>query len=218
MPLLDRTRTAERASTSAESVECLLERARSARDPEREDLLARVVEDRLPLARKLAARYRDRGEPLEDLVQVASMALVMTVRRYQPGRGRSFEAYATPTICGELRRYFREQGWSIRPPRSAQELRPQIVAATEALSQELRRAPTAADIAERLQVSVDAVRRTQLACRSYDLVSLDGPVWGGGDDGPALGDLMDGWDAGFEAAVERTSAGALLSLVSERER
>jgi RNA polymerase sigma-B factor len=201
-------------------VEDRLAEAQDASAAEREEILAEVIVDQLPLARSIAARYRDRGEALEDLVQVASMALVMAVKRYRPGQGVSFSAFAVPTITGELRRHFRDHGWSIRPPRRIQELRPRLRQAVEDLTQELHRPPSVAELAEHLDVPAEEILETQSATTSYHILSLDGPVHQSQtEDGSALlGDTVGGTDGGFEQAVERVSAAPLLASLSERDQ
>ncbi|HET8598912.1 MAG TPA: SigB/SigF/SigG family RNA polymerase sigma factor [Segeticoccus sp.] len=202
------------------TVEDRLAEAAEVTDAEREEILAEVIVDQLPLARSIAARYRDRGEPLEDLVQVASMALVMAVKRYRPGHGVSFSAFAVPTITGELRRHFRDHGWSIRPPRRVQELRPRLRQGIEDLTQELHRPPSVAELAEHLDVPAEEILETQSATTSYHNLSLDGPVrQSSGDDVSAsLSDTVGAPDDGFELVVERVSAAPLLASLSERDQ
>src|SRR5947208_17116435 len=123
-------------------------------DPSARD---RLVELHLPLVEYLARRFRGRGEPLEDLIQVASLGLLKAIDRFDSDRGVEFSTYATPTIVGELKRYFRDKGWAIRVPRRLQELRLSLTAATAELTQELGRAPTVAELSDRLGLSPDLV-------------------------------------------------------------
>lgn len=200
-----------------ESVEDRLAAAQEASPAEREEILSEVIVSQLPLARSIAARYRDRGESLDDLVQVASMALVMATQRYRPGQGVSFSAFAVPTITGELRRYFRDHGWAIRPPRRIQELRPRLRAATEELTQERHRPPSAAELAEHLDVPVDDVLETQAATGSYHHLSLDTPTHA--DEGAApLADSVGAADERLDRVLERVSVRPLLSAISSRDR
>lgn len=198
-------------------VEELLAEAFEADPATREEILSGVIVSQLPLARSIAARYRDRGEQLEDLVQVASMALVMAVQRYRVGQGVSFAAYAVPTITGELRRYFRDHGWAIRPPRRIQELRPRVRTAAQELAQELHRAPTADEVAELLDVSAEDVRETQMATAEYHSLSLDLPGRDD-DDATSLADRIGGPDPRIDSLVDLISVRPLLTCLSSRDR
>lgn len=171
----------------------------------------------LGLARSVARRYRDRGEPIEDLVQVANLALVMAVRRYRPGRGVSFVAFAVPTITGELRRYFRDRGWDIRPPRRIQELRSQVQAAMHDLAQELGRTPSTPELAERLNVDQGTIRETLAATQAYRSLSLDAPS-ADGSGRATLGDVVGAPDEVLEQVVEREAVRPLLARLGERDR
>jgi len=126
-------------------------------DPEYRRVRDELVTMNLPLVEYLARRFRDRGEPLDDLVQVGTVGLINAVDRFDPTRGVELSTFATPTIVGEIKRHFRDRGWAIRVPRRLQELRITIGRATADLSQELGRSPTVAEIAERLDVSQDEV-------------------------------------------------------------
>src|SRR4051812_25207812 len=132
----------------------------------------------MPLARSLAARYRDRGEPLDDLIQVAYLGLVKAARQYRPGAGQNFPAYAVPTMNGELRRYFRDHGWDVRPPRRLQELRARARRTEEELRQDLGREPRPAELAERLEISDQELRELRVAAEGYCAYSLDAPPLG----------------------------------------
>jgi RNA polymerase sigma-B factor len=135
-----------------------------------------LVQAHLPLARALAARYRNRGEAQEDLVQVAYLGLVVAARRYREGTGAGFAAYAIPTITGELRRHFRDKGWAVRPPRRLQDIQASVRAAEEALAQQLAREPTAAEIGDYLGVETTELIEARVAAASYTTRSLDVPV------------------------------------------
>ena len=149
--------------------DALLRRYATTRDPQlKEELVHRF----LPLARSLALRYRGTPEQLEDLIQVASLGLVKALDGFDLERGQSFNAYATPTILGELRRHFRDRVWELRLPRRLQERTMEVRDAAEALSEEQHRTPTISQIAERLELSeeevleafqADSARRTALA-------------------------------------------------------
>lgn len=152
-----------------------------------------LVTDHLSLARSLASRYRDRGEPLDDLVQVAYLGLVKAARNYVPGQGPGFTAYAVPTITGELRRHFRDHGWDVRPPRRLQELRARARAAEADLQNELGRPPTAAELAGRLEVDVSELAELRVASEGYDALSLDAPAPGAAAGEWSADEAPGGW-------------------------
>jgi RNA polymerase sigma-B factor len=204
------------AGDERDSVEQLLARAHQARGPERERLTERATVSQLGLARSMAMRYRDRGEPLEDLVQVANLALVMAVRRYQPDQGVPFAAFAVPTITGELRRHFRDHGWNVRPPRRLQELRARVQTTAHDLSQELGRAPTSDQLAQRLGVDVDELREAAQAAEGYRSLSLDAPA--STADGAQVVDWLGTDDDRFERAVDALAVRPLLARLDARMR
>lgn len=142
----------------------------------REALEAEAIELNLPLARYLASKYQNRGIASEDLRQVAYLGLMKAVRGFTPGRETGFAAYAIPTIRGELRRHFRDTGWTIRPPRRIQELRASVRAAQAELTQTLSRTPTAAEIAAALEVEVEDVLEASSVDSCFTPNSLDAPV------------------------------------------
>ena len=145
-------------------------------------LREQLVTAHLGLAEYLARRFANRGEPLDDLVQVASVGLLKAVDRFDPERGLEFSTYATPTIVGELKRHFRDKGWAVRVPRRVQELHLRLGKVVSNLSQDLGRSPTIAEIAERAQASEEEVLEAMEAGRAYRFASLDAPGGGGGDD------------------------------------
>jgi RNA polymerase sigma-B factor len=142
------------------------------------DVAARdeLVERYLPLVRKLAKRYSYTSEPIEDLCQVGAMALLNAVERYRPGRGASFQAYAIPTIVGELRRHFRDTGWALHIPRSLQERARQVGLALGPLQARLGRSPTIAEIAESMGLSREDVIEALEVRMAYDAKSLEAPA------------------------------------------
>jgi RNA polymerase sigma-B factor len=198
------------------TVEQLLARAHQALGAERDSLLEQATVSQLGLARSMALRYRDRGEPLEDLVQVANLALVMAVRRYRPEQGVPFAAFAVPTITGELRRHFRDRGWNVRPPRRLQELRARMQNATHDLSQELGHTPTAEQLAERLGVDADEVREAEKAAEGYHSLSLDAPT--SAAEGPQLADWLGADDEQYAHTVDALAVRPLLARLDERLR
>jgi RNA polymerase sigma-B factor len=184
--------------------------------PSRAGLRDRVIEAWIPLAGHLARRYAGRGEPNDDLHQVAVLGLIKAVDRFDAGRGIDFAAFAIPTIVGELKRHFRDRTWSIRVPRRLQELRLLITAANNTLTHTLGRSPTVADIATHLKISEEEVLEGLEGARAYNSTSLDTPV---GDEGSfTLADTIGGEDTGFELAELRASLGPALAALDEREQ
>jgi RNA polymerase sigma-B factor len=191
----------------------LVELARMApADPRRPALRDRVVEAHLPLVRHLARRYADRGEPLDDLVQVGTIGLLKAVDRYEPDRGVPFAAFAVPTVLGEIRRHFRDRGWAVRVPRRLQELSRTLADARTELTQELGRAPTVGELAERAQVDEDAVLEGMESAGAYTTVPLD----------PAEPDAPLQWlatdDEGLRGVEDREALRPLLARLPARER
>jgi RNA polymerase sigma-B factor len=173
----------------------------------------------LPLVQFLARRFRDRGEPLEDLVQVGTIGLIKAVDRFDPERGVEFSTYATPTIVGEIKRHFRDKGWAIRVPRRLQELRMSLGQATAELSQRSGRAPTVAELATHLDISEDDVIEGLEGAQAYATTSLDAQVAGDEGDGSAtLADRLGTEDLDLEAVEHRESLRPLLAALPSRER
>ncbi len=171
----------------------------------------------MPLARQLASRYRHAGEPLEDLVQVGTIGLIKSVDRFDLERGVEFSTYATPTIIGEIKRYFRDKGWAIRVPRRLQELRMQIGASTAELTQTLGRSPTPREIAEAIGCSVEEIVEGLESSNAYSTLSLDAGE--GNDEGP--GSMLDSIgvdDVNLEHVEVRESLRPLLDQLDPREK
>ncbi|MFQ6171610.1 sigma-70 family RNA polymerase sigma factor [Oryzobacter sp. R7] len=167
------------------------------------------------VADSIAHRYRDRGVDVDDLEQVARAALVSACSRYDPEVGSGFLAFAVPSIAGELKRYFRDHTWSVRPPRRLQELRLEAGAVQEQLCQELGREPTADELAEALDVTTDQVHELRASSAAYRCSSLDHPATGGGtlgDHVPAEGDHSARVD------THLALAGALADLTERENR
>jgi len=179
----------------------------------------RLVESHLGLAEYLARRFDRRGEPLDDLVQVASLALIKAVDRFDPERGLEFSTFAVPTIVGELKRHFRDKSWAIRVPRRLQELHLRLGAAVGELTHELGRSPTIQEIADRLGAGTEDVLEAMEAGRAYRSTSLDAPV-GSDDGGPAmpLTAKLGEQDANLGMVDERSQLQSLLAGLPERER
>jgi RNA polymerase sigma-B factor len=169
------------------------------------DLAAReeLCERFLPLARDLAMRYTYTDEPLDDLVQVASLGLIKAIDRFEPGRGTKFTSYAAPTILGELKRHFRDKGWSLHVPRDLQERTLAVSRATEELSKELGRSPKVREVANHLDCSVEQVLEAQEASASYEAASLDAPATRDDGEAAALVDLLGNDDSSFELVEDR---------------
>ena len=208
------TEIAELEVSPSDPVEDLLLRMRQCADPvRRAQLEEAAVLASLRLAESVARRYLGRGLELEDLLQVARLALVKAVRRYQPGAGTSFAAYAVPTIAGEVKRHFRDCGWAVRPPRRLQEFKSRLAAQEERLLQELHREPTLTDLADALRVSRAAVTEAQLSAAAYNACSLDSPTTG--QDRPEIaGSAPDE----FAALEMREALRAALATLSPRDR
>ncbi|KHO23371.1 RNA polymerase sigma factor SigF [Mycolicibacterium setense] len=177
----------------------------------------RIVERCLPLADHIARRFDGRGEPREDLVQVARVGLVNAINRFDVETGSDFVSFAVPTIMGEVRRHFRDNSWSVKVPRRLKELHLRLGAATAELSQRLGRAPTASELAEELDMDREEVIEGLVAGRSYNTLSIDSG--GGGDeDAPAIVDTLGDLDDGLDQIENRETLRPLLAQLPERER
>jgi RNA polymerase sigma-B factor len=176
-----------------------------------------LIERYLPLAESLARRYQHSGQALDDLTQVASIGLVKAVDRFDPGRGVNFESYAIPTILGELKRYHRDQGWSVRMPRRLQELTLQIKDSIPALSQELGRSPTIAEIANHAQLSEEEVLEAMDAQDAYASISLDAPM-DEGSESSTLGDRLTVENEDYELAEQWAEFEPHLRSLPDREQ
>jgi RNA polymerase sigma-B factor len=195
----------------------LFARARAGDTWAREQLAERY----LPLARRLARRYQRSEEPLEDLVQVASLGLLKAIDRFDTGRDVAFSSFAVPTILGELKRHFRDRTWSVRVPRDLQELALRVDRTVAELSLGKHRAPTVAELAEALDVDEEQVLEALRAAGAYHAGSLDAPRPGrAGVDasGESLADSLGEEEDGFKRAEERATLAPLLAHVSSRER
>ena len=183
------------------------------------DLEARqqLIEQYLPLVRSLARRYANRGEQLEDLVQVGSIGLIKAIDRFDVDRGVELTTYATPNILGEIKRHFRDKGWSIRVPRGLQELNVRLSHLLERLTVELERSPTIPELAEAAGVTEEEVLEALESGQAYTTVSLSAP--GSGEEGEldpleALGEL----DPEYEISESRAVLAPGLDALDERER
>lgn len=195
-------------------VEFLDEGASQASRDAARDALVRL---HLPLVEHCARRFRNRGEPFEDLVQVGTIGLIKSVDRFDTERGVEFSTYATPTIIGEIKRYFRDKGWAIRVPRRLQELRMQIGTATAELTQDLGRSPTASELAAHIGCTVEEIVEGIESSNAYSTLSLD--ATDDSDDGAAsMLDALGEVDAGMEHVEIRESIKPLLDQLDAREK
>lgn len=185
--------------------------------PERHEVRDELVELHLPLVEYLARRFRNRGETLDDLIQVATIGLIKSIDRFDVHRGVEFSTYATPTIVGEIKRHFRDKGWAIRVPRRLQELKLSLTKATGELSQHLGRAPTVSELAEHLKMSEEEVLEGLESANAYSTVSLDAPD-SGDEDAPAVADSLGEPDAALEGVEYRESLKPLLDQLPGREK
>ena len=183
---------------------------------EKDNLRENLAQRCLPLAGRLASRYRGRGEPLEDLVQVARLGLLKAIDRYDPERG-SFTAYAVITISGEIKRHFRDRTWGVHVPRRVQDLSLEASHAAMVLTNELSRSPTVTEIAERLAVSEEAVLEALESSAGYSPASLNAPVRGGAGTGE-FGDMLGSADVDLESVDDKITVAGLLLRLPARER
>ena len=193
----------------------LFDRVSQATSEERRALEDDIVELNMAVASDCARRYRGRGVATDDLEQVAYLGLVKAVQGFDPDRGHDFLSFAVPTIRGELRRHFRDHGWSLRPPRSIQELQTRILAAEGELIQELGRSPRPSDLARHLEVDLEHVLDALAANGCFAPASLDAPVPEGET---ALGERLGDLDPAFETAEARVTLSAVLRGLTPRER
>lgn len=190
-----------------------VELSAAVRTTAREDL----VHLHLPLVQHCARRFRNRGEPHDDLVQVGTIGLIKAVDRFETDRGVEFSTYATPTIIGEIKRYFRDKGWAIRVPRRLQELRMQITATTAELTQKLGRSPTPRELAEVIGCTVDEIIEGMESSNAYSTLSLDAND--GSDDGPpSMLDVLGVEDHNLAHVEIRESLKPLLEGLDPREK
>ncbi|WP_419796074.1 RNA polymerase sigma factor SigF [Streptomyces mexicanus] len=180
------------------------------------ELRNQLVRMHLPLVEHLARRFRNRGEPLDDLTQVATIGLIKSVDRFDPDRGVEFSTYATPTVVGEIKRHFRDKGWAVRVPRRLQELRLSLTTATAELSQLHGRSPTVHELAEKLSISEEEVLEGLESANAYSTLSLDVPDTD--DESPAVADTLGAEDEALEGVEYRESLKPLLEDLPPREK
>ena len=194
----------------------LFERYHRSGDPlAREELIRRC----LPLARSLAARYARAGEPLDDLVQVATIGLIKAVDRFDPTRGIAFSSFAVPSILGELKRHFRDHGWAARVPRPLQERVLRVNTASDRLATRLGRAPKPREVAADTGMSVEDVLEALEAARAFDAMSLDAPLSREEQEpGATYAESVGAIDDRFELVEHRSVVAATIQALPQRER
>ena len=184
------------------------------------DLAARdeLTRRLMPLARQLAMRYRRKSEPLEDLVQVANLALVKAIDRFDPKRGTALSTYAVPTILGELRRYFRDAGWSVHVSRPLQERTLRVERLSARLEAQLGRSPSVAELAAEMDLTAEEVLEALEVSTAYQATSLDEHLYEEDDSGSTLMDVLGSEDDGFELVDDRSAARSAMRTLDDRPR
>jgi RNA polymerase sigma-B factor len=214
----------ERERTRALFTRFIRARNRHAGFPQRpnvayEGLRDELVVVHLNLVRFLAVRFANRGEPLDDLVQVGTVGLLKAIDRFDLERGVEFTTYATPTIVGEIKRYFRDKGWAVKVPRRLQELNLAVNRANDKLAVELGRSPTVGELAEHLKAGEDEILEAQELGQAYNLLSLDSEVSGETDKkSQTLADTVGVSDAGLELLEDRANLQRAFEVLTGRER
>jgi RNA polymerase sigma-B factor len=203
-----------RAARGEEDRRLLIRYHRGGDPAAREQLVQRF----LPLARQLARRYQRGSEPLDDLIQVASLGLLKAIDRFDPARETAFSSFAVPTILGELKRHFRDKGWSVRVPRDLQEMAVRVDRMSDEMLRELGRAPTPGEIAARIGSTQEQVLEAREASAAYRAVSLDRPRTDSDEEGDPFADAFGIEDPGFGHAEDSATVERLMRVLSERER
>ena len=178
----------------------------------------KLVMSHMNLVRFLANKFKNRGEPIDDLIQVGYLGLLKAIDRFEPDRGLEFTTYATPTIMGELKRHFRDKGWSVRVPRRLQELSAKVNKATDTLTNELQRSPKVEEIAEYLDATVDEVLEAMESSSAYSSVPLEGGGSGDSDDAPSVIDRYATEDSALNFTDDRLVIEDALKGFTPRER
>jgi RNA polymerase sigma-B factor len=207
------TSSEDRATRTAE----LLAQAADADPVQAEQLYEQVVLLNVEVAESIVMRYRNRGVPIEDLVQVACVGLIKAARGFDISKSSNFLSYAVPTILGEVKRFFRDNAWVVKPPRRVQELQAQISSASARMMHDSGKAPTPSEVAEALGVDTSQVAEALAADGCYSPSSLDRTMLAG-DDGTQLSDLIGEDDLGFERAEVLVALQPLCRQLSERDR
>ncbi|HZA40395.1 MAG TPA: RNA polymerase sigma factor SigF [Actinomycetota bacterium] len=187
-------------------------------EDERAVVREKLVDQYIGLVEFLARRFRNRGEPLEDLVQVGTIGLLKAIDRFELEREVEFSTYATPTIVGELKRHFRDKGWAVRVPRRLQELHLELTKIISNLGQELGRSPTVPEIAEHAGISEETVLEGMEIAHAYSFTSLDAPIDTDDAESSSFADQMGGEDEQLENLEYRASLAPEMAKLPERER
>jgi RNA polymerase sigma-B factor len=182
------------------------------------DARAELVERFLPLAHHLARRYERSTEPFDDLLQVASLALLKAIDRFDPDRGDAFTSFAVPTILGELKRHFRDTGWALHVPRGTQERVLQVNAAIDHMSERRGQSPSPGEVAAAVRLPVEQVLEAIAAGAAYTTASLESPRHSNDGEAQSIGDVMGEEDPRFELIDDRASIGRGLRALPRRER
>jgi RNA polymerase sigma-B factor len=181
---------------------------------EHEQIRAVLIERHLPLVAFMARKFADRGEPLDDLIQVGTIGLIKAIDRFEISKGFEFSTFATPTIVGEIKRHFRDKTWAVRVPRRLQELGASVTKATNELTHKLDRSPTPKEIAKHLGITVDEVAEALESNAAYSTVSLDVTS----DTSTSIGDSFGALDEALEGVEYRESLKPLLAELDDREK
>ncbi|MEU7765786.1 RNA polymerase sigma factor SigF [Nocardia sp. NPDC049190] len=218
--LTNRSIPSRRGRDSYENIEPWFDKlaALEAADPHRHDLRAEIIRLCLPLAEHIARRFAGRGEPNDDLQQVACVGLLHAVDRFDVHRQASFLAFAVPTIMGEVRRHFRDRAWSVRVPRRAKETHARIGPAVERLAQQLGRMPKAREIAAELQVDLPEVTRGLLAANAYNTNSLDAVFVDDDEGGAALSSRLGAEEPCYQLTEDAMAVRPLIAALPALER
>jgi RNA polymerase sigma-B factor len=202
-----------------EELRDLHRRYREAADPaERDRIKEDLVQAYEGLVYFLARKFQNRGEPLDDIAQVGFLGLIKAIDRFDPDMGNEFSTFATPTIAGEIRRYFRDKGWSIRFPRRLQELHQQVVRVNEQMKNELGREPSVPELAERLGVETNDVVEAMEISTAYTPISIDATTGRDGDDSRQLTETVGGEDFNLDRVEMRDVLNRAMVHLTERER
>ncbi len=199
---------------SRHEAKLLQEYARTGDPSVREEL----IESFLPLAKALALRYRGGTEPVDDLFQVACLGLVKAIDRFDPSRGAAFQAYAVPTIVGELKRHFRDKVMPVHMPRGMKERALEVNTIAETLTAELDRPPTIDELARRASTTGEAIVEALQALEASRTVSLDAPLRGDESDSSAAVEVVGERDSHLDLADDRIAVGSAMATLDERER
>ena len=181
---------------------------------EHENIRAALIERHLPLVTFMARKFADRGEPLDDLIQVGTIGLIKAIDRFEISKGFEFSTFATPTIVGEIKRHFRGKTWAVRVPRRLQELGASVTKATNELTQKLDRSPTPREIAKHLGITVDEVAEALESNSAYSTISLDITS----DTSTTIRDTFGALDEALEGVEYRESLKPLLAQLEDREK